>query len=733
MERFYLWREIKHCSNQGTIETLVICYNTCLLATDNVYHDIEQSLKSGDNLPDCVCIIGNSNQYSVYEDVWKSRDDQQKTMLMRGSKHGLDFVKQYIFWSWSDTGFIKNILGNSVENYTVDLASILSRGVFSLLEKNNALHKAPSGHQFRHPSGNKNKLFIQARDLASDEAELFVVSYMIANAYALELREVKKIYIDTMGIYAYVKNALVLCGGEAEIISFHSYEELRRLNPPNIPYLCIISASTSGRMAKTLSERNFENNRISTIIDIKSVGRNCNVMVSLDAMGESFPDLAYGDGTLIEIIGENFTTKSKPPRLVVIGLPDEPPSLKEFHKYFGFHVNKINSSVEGNPKLLRLNALPVLDNQDFNDWLDLEINWSFPLTISHIIYANDETSRRLAEDIQNKLQSRLANGNSIILINYKDLVESVCKEATGVVVVSAVSRDGGVLREVSRDLRLYINSAIPRHFVTPIGIPQTSAAWRQLEIFLTKNPTSRSYGFSNWINMPIGGNARDNTWTILANLGAFAQDAMVSDDFDLDGFDVDVQIATESLDHAAAKISDAYNGFLSSSRDESLKLSEGFLFFAIESEIARRYTEVSHSSLYMTMSSVLQCAREHKDFNRKLCPNGYESVVLGPECFMRFNDSILQACILRACLPSELDYSSSPELSKLMREFLSKIFFRKGCDFGDAALEFAAAIAVGSLRLTHNDMEKLLRDFLENQTEPSALFGLLILARRKRN
>ncbi len=132
----------------------------------------------------------------------------------------------------------------------------------------------------------------------------------------------------------------------------------------------------------------------------------------------------------------------------------------------------------------------------------------------------------------------------------------------------------------------------------------------------------------------------------------------------------------------------------------------------------------------MTMSAVLQSAREHKDHTRRLCPTGYESVVLAPECFMRFNDAVLQACLLRASLPSELDYSASPELSKLMRELLSKVFTRWDKDFGDAALEFAASIAVGSLRLTRSDMNALFDEVFEKVDEPSALLGLLILAKQ---
>lgn len=730
MERFYLWRVVEHRQAQGTVEALVICYNACVLAVDNVYRDVEEALKACGNLPDCVYFIGNPDQRVIFMEAWSPESTRRESMLKRGTKLGLDFVKQYVFLEWHEIGFVKHVLGETPEPYHFDVKRLLTQGVYSLLEKNNAIHQAPSGHVFKHPSGNKNKLFIQAREIASGEAELFVIGYNIALRHGDKLRQAKKIFIDTMGIYAYVKNALAHCDGTAEILSFHSYDELEKLNPPSSPYFCIVSASTSGRMARKMKERRFEEDCIATMVDIKSADRCGDVMVPLDSMGVHFPELAVSEGTLIEIIGENFTSKAKPPRPVVIGVKHAPDALNDIHKYFGLKVPVFNSIVEGaRTKLVQLDPLPILGNAEFSKWLDDEINWSFPLSINLVIHADDEGSRRLAEDILSRLRSRLANGDAIRLIPYKDLAKSICDNVAGVLVVSAVSRDGGVLREISRDLRSYIKAEVPRHFISPIGIPQTSGSWKQLEIFLTKNPTSRKYGFSNWIQMPIGDDNEDNVWSKLATLGSLAQGIDV-DEIKL-GCNLATDVISKSLDLAANEIDSASGSLLRSPRGQTLALSEGFLFFQKGSEVAERYQEVSQSAIFLTISAVLQCAREHKEHSLRLCPTGYESVVLGPECFLRFNDSILQACLLRASLPSELDYSASPELSKIMKELLSKVFTRWEHDYGDAALEFAASIAVGSLRLARSDMSALLKEFFEQADEPSALLGLLIMAKHQ--
>ena len=87
--------------------------------------------------------------------------------------------------------------------------------------------------------------------------------------------------------------------------------------------------------------------------------------------------------------------------------------------------------------------------------------------------------------------------------------------------------------------------------------------------------------------------------------------------------------------------------------------------------------------------------------------------------------------MLRACHPAELDFSSSPDLSKVMKKLLVKVFARWDKNFGDSALEFAAAIAVGSLRLAKRDMETLLDDALKQHAGmQSELLRMLVLAKQ---
>ncbi|MCS5516956.1 hypothetical protein NWF32_24695 [Pseudomonas qingdaonensis] len=66
-----------------------------------------------------------------------------------------------------------------------------------------------------------------------------------------------------------------------------------------------------------------------------------------------------------------------------------------------------------------------------------------------------------------------------------------------------------------------------------------------------------------------------------------------------------------------------------------------------------------------------------------------------------------------------------------MKEFIAKVFARWERTYGDAALEFAAALATGTLKLTQEDTRALLEEAIDNRKDKaSSLLGLLLLTQR---
>ncbi len=685
-------------------------------------------------LPDCIVVIACKELANHLYRYWNNDIIQRETIINRSAKNGCAFVKSYDFYAWG-VGQLEKIENNNLSSslYDIPTEKLIQCGLHNLLKTNDVVQIAPSGHLFKHPSGTKNKLFIQAREMARDEPELCFVANAIYLYKGDVLKNAEIVFIDTMGIYPYVREALKSAKKHARIESFHSYDELKKISPPEDSYLCVISASTSGGMAKRLvNKQNFDSNRIITLIDITTENRCGKVMVPLDTLGENYADLsANGTETEIELVGEHFTSKAKPPRTVTLGLPHQPKSLRKFLKHFAtLGMGELNSNPNPHAgvakrRLLSLNASSLIENKDFTKWLNDEIDWCITLAVDYIVHTNDATSQKIAELAAKRIQDLKHTSVLPSIVSSDNLCRETIQSAKGILIVTAVIGDGGHLREISRDLREYVQTEKPRHFLVAVGLPQTEMSWSRLKQFLERNPTDRRYGFSNWLVLPIGYDGKDNAWELLNELAQKAE--TVNSTF----LEINKNIVDDSLNQLARVTSENHQKFLPKTNWEELALTEGFIFFDGEFESEIKEQKIPFGTVYLTIASALQCARELKDKNNQLKSTGYESVVLAPECFLRFNDNILQACLLRACHPSELDYSSSPQLSKLMKEFLIKVFDRHNYKYGDAALEFAGALATGRLRLKNDDFDTMTKKAIEKlKYQASPLLGFLLLARK---
>ncbi|MBP0621140.1 hypothetical protein [Cupriavidus consociatus] len=720
------------CSSSGyEVDALSVFFDSKRPATEfDFFDELERSLRENETLPDCIVVISDTNHTESLVEHWTSSTQNRQTFLDRGLNKGVPFVKDVIFVAWSPTDGLSQ-RAHDADGHTstiqLPLEDLVGKGLAALVRSNPVVQVAPAGHVFKHPSRTVNKLFIQARELATSEAELaFLGRCLTLTSPELAASSLARVFIDTMGVYSIVREALAFAESNARIDSYHSYGRLADLSPPTEPYVVVISASTSGGMAKTLcDEQGFEAERLVTLIDSSRENRSGKVLVALDKVDPSYgKHLTDGSETQIELFGEHFTSKAKPPRAVTLGVPHTPRALGVFLKHFGIGgLRELNAhcTTRRVTRLMILDGSAVGRNDQLLKWLDAEIDWSVGSAVDHIISANDAGSRALADHAANRLHNTKDCKQRPSVTCYDDLGPTTLESARGVLVVQAVAGDGGLLREISRDLREFLKPSVPRHFLIGVGMPQTAETWLRLRQFLIKNASNREYGFSCWLELPVGADGTANAWHTFNNLATNAQVESPT----IDGVASDV--ANASVDLAADLVKNAFNGFLPTSSGAPLSLSDGFVFFG-KSFDDRRLDEITTSTTFATVASVLQAARDLSNPANQLRSSGYESVVLSPENFLRYNDNLLQACILRAAHPSELDYSSSPDLSRLMKEFLLKVFERHAHPYGAASLEFAAALATGRLRLSTDDSRELQARSLQNlAAAPSALVGLLCL------
>ena len=696
------------------------------------FDELEASLGELGTLPDCVVVIADKANLGTLHQHWSTEKAQRQVFEQRSLHDGVYFVKSYYFVTWDAVSglSIAHMLGagGSAASFDLPIDHFIQQGLHALVRTNPVVQIAPAGHVFKHPSKTVNKLFVQARELATSEAQLAFAGRCLCRALnALSDPGLSVVYIDTMGVYSLVRETLLFAGSKATIHSFHSYTELSELSPPTEPYALVISASTSGGMARKLHvEQGFDEERLLTLIDTTKASRNGAIMIALEDVDISYrKQLSDGTETQIELFGEHFSSKAKPPRAVTLGQPHFPRRLREFLKEFGIGgLLGLNEQPVGGSalRLVCFDSSAAGRNKKLLDWLKDEIDWRVSVAIDHVINADDDGSKALAEAAADKLHAAKGCPNRPVVTAYSNssLTKSTLAQAQGVLVVQAVAGDGGLLREISRDLREFIAPDVPRHFLAGVGLPESEETWQRLQQFLVKNTGPRDYGFSTWLVLPIGSDGTTNAWQDLSKIATLAQleTPVVAG--------VTPEIVTASIDLAVQLVKEAFKGFLPTSSNTALGLSEGFLFFG--DAFDGRLHEVPVSATYLTVASVLQAARDLNVPANQLKPTGYESVVLSPENFLRYNDNLLQACLLRAAHPSELDYSSSPHLSRLMKEFLLKVLSRNVHPYGAASLEFASALACGRLKLIADDRKELqLKAVGLLSSAPSALLGLICL------
>jgi hypothetical protein len=119
--------------------------------------------------------------------------------------------------------------------------------------------------------------------------------------------------------------------------------------------------------------------------------------------------------------------------------------------------------------------------------------------------------------------------------------------------------------------------------------------------------------------------------------------------------------------------------------------------------------EGSQAEVFYSISSVLQALRSPKArAPDAIQSNWFQQTILDPENFSRFNDGAVQASLLRAARPEELNYRQDEARSKELSRILRRVFEASDRLRGAAATEFMMAIATRRLRLHPKALEDLL-------------------------
>jgi hypothetical protein len=306
----------------------------------------------------------------------------------------------------------------------------------------------------------------------------------------------------------------------------------------------------------------------------------------------------------------------------------------------------------------------------FSRHLDRVLDQCVPAVLKTIICLQDDGSRDIAE----RAKLRASGAKIVTLGEIRRLLDKGEKIAHPVLVVAAVVMTGRNVLAISQMLRASGGSTA---LAFVVGLTRTASeeAFRDLRSNLSYGRKPGDYGFHAVENVHLPADRRPSAWTREHEL--------------LRQFE-----PSDSSEHRLRALESGdlvTNAFLPTISGSDMRLRKGFAFLSFEYEEG----QITQADAYFVIAGVLHARR------RTILGTSTEHVrtLINPWDFDRYNDGVIQAALLRAALPAEIDYSVDVSQSADMCAVVKAVIENAGNPAGEATLEFLLALALGRLKL----------------------------------
>ncbi len=573
----------------------------------------------------------------------------------------------------------------------MDPASWIGAGLANIFDPKVVVVSAPSGYAFLKPSNERSTYFIRAELALSKSAAVTFVAFAIfqrlVKDYGKVPQELRLLLVDTMNVAAIafaLREMLSWAGMKLapQIESFHSYGGADQVASP-LPdtSLCIVSASSSMNLhRKWIREKALSPRDIVTLVTFEDAKDSQHALygLSADARPSPVPPSSTYD---IRIEGEYFFPVMEPARKVLLSTTHHgcKAYTDPFYKLRGRRLFSAfrSSATTGTRRSLFIDADTLLELTEFQDWINTKVPQSLRAGTTQIIFQNDAASTRLAQHVAHIAVTMGCVG--VKLINAMEPLESAIDRTAPLVCVAAVVGRGNALLSLCRDLRnCHIGT---RLFLIGMQVSESTAKVDSFDRNLKHSSQKMPNEVLRW-------------------------NSFLSADVVTESFQRELTIYREGRSLANRKEElqrglESTQLFLPSGPqlEVSLILNEDFAFWE-----GTYLPSPYQAEVLATFSTILQNARTSKlqSSEQQLRSPMLMHVALDPENFARFNEGIIHAALLRAALPSELDYRGDIHGSAYMVTLLKRIAAKFDLP-QTATLEFLSAIATGRLQLNPDD------------------------------
>jgi hypothetical protein len=594
---------------------------------------------------------------------------------------------------------------------------LMTEGLLAIFRKRSGMVETTPSFHYVKPSGQHVERFVRTSNTLVCGAE---VNFMAAWLVSLLGPGVRVVHCDTSGIAALAHTVIALRGrfdGQPRVVavdSFSSYQGLKHNSLRNAASsMALISASTSGNMARKIAADGVPHASVVTIFYLGQEKPGHPVLCDLSAGGfdpvvnhsEAGCPLCARGSIALRMEGDVFIPEAPKTTAHVVRAADAPPWLKDFiNDALGCRAVRcaVARPTSSETDEVYIDAARLLNcASSFKGRWERLLVRSVPVKLARIVHFDDDDSAMLAQHARNFITAQ--GGKSPVLLRTSktepaSLLQLGDDDGATLVIASSLVR-GRKLTSVARALR---ETKGPVIYLIGVARMVTKAVLDETKDNLTYSSKGVRH-ICDWaaeIFLPL---ARPDSFVSWAKERSLLQEWSAIGKLD-NGIDRRLQLLMNGRE-AADKAGYTDELFWPNAQGQALKLRDGFALFPKEYDAAK----VTAADVYFAVSAVLHELRTGDARIAKLVQGPRHHALLSPRNFDRFNDGIIQAALLRAALPVEMDYSDSPDNSAFMLELLLSVFRNASEPQGEAALEFAMAILTGRMRLSGRDNASLVQ------------------------
>lgn len=595
--------------------------------------------------------------------------------------------------------------------------------LFDLFDSNEGLVVAPPGVHFRKSSSKHATKFLRTANTLTSSCACGLLAFFALEA--MQSRHPKRILVDTAPLLSVafsmmrVARARNLWDADVSARSFGSYGGQRQIGRLSTRDVLLISASTSGSLARSLMEQGAHPGGVVTLYFLaeaigegKSAARPDRVLCDLTITGdrgfgyqpvENFLAgscrLCSSEHLLAELEGDQFLLEQRQHRLLrFVKTTQSGEARLTLTELCMTH----SMEVVVRPDLTRPSAIAIDEEKLLScksvreEFIRLLRRYCpQPLALIVRVDMSQELLQELFEDA-----GVLATLRAARAIDWSDLAaEPTLAQGAGVLVVFGCLSNHNVARQVNASLRSVVNDGNVA-YLSALSLAATPHQYQDLKMFLGYGERGlETFTFRDARRLALPGTTgANNAWVEeLALLGQIEEVAQIPE------LASRRQLLSEQIGMRDALFLPGQGGELAIQRD--------FVFLDTSSGTAG----ITQADIFGVVSNLFAAARTMgRELHVKpksgeiveLVHSVYGHVLLDPESFATFNDAVLKASLLRAARPSELMYEVDEAHSGTMAAHIGAELVGWSAGTGDALPEMLLALATRRLKL--RDMDRLM-------------------------